>query len=259
MNGCGAGSSAVHLLPRLCRRFRSDAALEAIARARDERVPNLALYNYPSFSGAFSALFARLFHSRLRVPCLVLPFSSVEPFRWFSSSFFWVFFCLWNGRFGFSVYLGSCDVLELKCYWEFWGWRASKEWSRWIQMLFGFWLMLYYALWWNGLCVIFPRTKPKECAPACNKSWTSWRVNDYVVTNRIFYWLGHSKKFPCIPCHSIHSWQPGGLIVSLLQSWGFANHRTGKMLSSWLSWPKRICSEACTAIFLQVIWHRVYY
>ncbi|XP_048128710.1 uncharacterized protein LOC115747317 isoform X2 [Rhodamnia argentea] len=81
MSSRRAGSSVVHLRPRLSRCFRSDAALEAIARARDERVPNLALYNYPSFSGAFSALFARLFHSRLHVPCLILPFSSVEPFR----------------------------------------------------------------------------------------------------------------------------------------------------------------------------------
>ncbi|KAJ0077846.1 hypothetical protein Patl1_37062 [Pistacia atlantica] len=31
--------------------------------------------------GAFSALFAHLFHSRLNLPCLLLPFSSVEPFR----------------------------------------------------------------------------------------------------------------------------------------------------------------------------------
>ncbi|KAK4768974.1 hypothetical protein SAY86_027124 [Trapa natans] len=63
------------------RGFRSDAALEAIARASAEKVPNIALYNYPSFSGAFSALFARLFHDRLGVPCLVLPFSSVVPIR----------------------------------------------------------------------------------------------------------------------------------------------------------------------------------
>ncbi|XP_031383460.1 uncharacterized protein LOC116197449 isoform X1 [Punica granatum] len=63
------------------RSFRSDAALEAIARASGDRVPNVALYNYPSFSGAFSALFARLFHDRLGLPCLILPFSSVEPLR----------------------------------------------------------------------------------------------------------------------------------------------------------------------------------
>ncbi|CAN8298872.1 unnamed protein product [Cochlearia groenlandica] len=61
--------------------FRSDAALEAIAKATEEKVPNLVLYNYPSFSGAFSALFAYLYHSRLRLPCLILPFSSVVPFR----------------------------------------------------------------------------------------------------------------------------------------------------------------------------------
>ncbi|XP_010491594.1 PREDICTED: uncharacterized protein LOC104769146 [Camelina sativa] len=63
------------------RSFRSDAALEAIANALEEKVPNLVLYNYPSFSGAFSALFAHLYHSRLRIPCLILPFSSVVPFR----------------------------------------------------------------------------------------------------------------------------------------------------------------------------------
>lgn len=63
------------------RGFRSDAALEAIAKAGEDRVQNLALYNYPSFSGAFSALFAHLFHSHLNLPCLILPFSSVEPFR----------------------------------------------------------------------------------------------------------------------------------------------------------------------------------
>ncbi|KAL5538564.1 hypothetical protein UlMin_045431, partial [Ulmus minor] len=63
------------------RSFRSDAALEAIAKASEDKVPNLVLYNYPSFSGAFSALFARQFHSALNLPCLILPFSSVEPLR----------------------------------------------------------------------------------------------------------------------------------------------------------------------------------
>ncbi|CAL9229735.1 unnamed protein product [Arabidopsis halleri] len=63
------------------RSFRSDAAVEAITNALEEKVPNLVLYNYPSFSGAFSALFAHLYHSRLRIPCLILPFSSVVPFR----------------------------------------------------------------------------------------------------------------------------------------------------------------------------------
>lgn len=62
------------------RSFRSDAALEAISNALEEKVPNLVLYNYPSFSGAFSALFAHLYHSRLRLPSLILPFSSVVPF-----------------------------------------------------------------------------------------------------------------------------------------------------------------------------------
>ncbi|KAK3015120.1 hypothetical protein RJ639_006800 [Escallonia herrerae] len=63
------------------RGFRSNAALEALAKASEERIPNVVLYNYPSFSGAFSALFARLFHSQLNLPCLILPFSSVEPLR----------------------------------------------------------------------------------------------------------------------------------------------------------------------------------
>ncbi|KAI4299189.1 hypothetical protein L6164_032670 [Bauhinia variegata] len=63
------------------RSLRSDAALEAIAKASEEKVPNLILYNYPSFSGAFSALFAHLFHTRHQIPCLILPFSSIEPFR----------------------------------------------------------------------------------------------------------------------------------------------------------------------------------
>ncbi|XP_027346833.1 uncharacterized protein LOC113858388 [Abrus precatorius] len=59
------------------RSLRSDAALEAIAKASEDRVPNLVLYNYPSFSGAFSALFAHLFHTRHSLPSLILPFSSV--------------------------------------------------------------------------------------------------------------------------------------------------------------------------------------
>nr|KAJ0204879.1 hypothetical protein LSAT_V11C500268490 [Lactuca sativa] len=61
--------------------FRSNAALESLTKAREERTQNLVLYNYPSFSGAFSALFAHLFHRHLNIPCLILPFSSVEPFR----------------------------------------------------------------------------------------------------------------------------------------------------------------------------------
>ncbi|PON93710.1 heat shock protein [Trema orientale] len=63
------------------RSFRSDAALEAIAKASQDKLHTLVLYNYPSFSGAFSALFAHLFHSRLNLPSLILPFSSVEPLR----------------------------------------------------------------------------------------------------------------------------------------------------------------------------------
>ncbi|XP_045826286.1 uncharacterized protein LOC123918322 isoform X1 [Trifolium pratense] len=59
------------------RSLRSDAALEAIAKASEHKVPNIVLYNYPSFSGAFSALFAHLFHTRHNLPSLILPFSSV--------------------------------------------------------------------------------------------------------------------------------------------------------------------------------------
>ncbi|CAL5358217.1 unnamed protein product [Camellia sinensis] len=65
----------------LTRSFRSNSALEALAKASEEKTPIIVLYNYPSFSGAFSALFARLFHSHLNLPCLILPFSSVEPLR----------------------------------------------------------------------------------------------------------------------------------------------------------------------------------
>ncbi|WVZ54295.1 hypothetical protein U9M48_005117 [Paspalum notatum var. saurae] len=41
----------------------------------------LALYNYPTFAGAYAALAARLFHQRVSRRLLALPFSSVEPFR----------------------------------------------------------------------------------------------------------------------------------------------------------------------------------
>ncbi|KAF8641945.1 hypothetical protein HU200_067659 [Digitaria exilis] len=79
------------------RAFRSEAALEAIhshslpskaaatlssSDADDQAGPaSLALYNYPTFAGAYAALAARLFHQRVRRRLLVLPFSSVEPFR----------------------------------------------------------------------------------------------------------------------------------------------------------------------------------
>ncbi|KAG2410020.1 uncharacterized protein HKW66_Vig0006850 [Vigna angularis] len=67
------------------RSLRSDAALEAIAKASEDRVPDIVLYNYPSFSGAFSALFAHLFHTRHNLPFLILPFSAV-PSLAFSST-----------------------------------------------------------------------------------------------------------------------------------------------------------------------------
>ncbi|KAL5174861.1 Heat shock protein, mitochondrial [Glycine soja] len=62
---------------RRSRTMRSDAALEAIAKASEDRVPNIVLYNYPSFSGAYSALFAHLFYTHHNLPSLILPFSSV--------------------------------------------------------------------------------------------------------------------------------------------------------------------------------------
>ncbi|KAK6135465.1 hypothetical protein DH2020_030790 [Rehmannia glutinosa] len=65
----------------LVHQFRSDASLEAIRKASENKTPNLVLYNYPSFSGAYGALFAHLYHSRLNLPCLILPFSAVAPFR----------------------------------------------------------------------------------------------------------------------------------------------------------------------------------
>ncbi|KAJ6302693.1 hypothetical protein OIU77_016723 [Salix suchowensis] len=39
------------LSPSAGREFRSDAALEAISKANEEKTPNIVLYNYPSFSG----------------------------------------------------------------------------------------------------------------------------------------------------------------------------------------------------------------
>ncbi|KAM7482366.1 hypothetical protein LguiB_006949 [Lonicera macranthoides] len=66
---------------QLGRSFRSNAALETLAKASEDGIPNIVLYNYPSFSGAYSALFSYIFHSQLNLPCLILPFSSVEPLR----------------------------------------------------------------------------------------------------------------------------------------------------------------------------------
>nr|XP_043625689.1 uncharacterized protein LOC122597122 [Erigeron canadensis]XP_043625690.1 uncharacterized protein LOC122597122 [Erigeron canadensis] len=76
----GAAISIFHQsISRRTQGFRSNAALESLIR--EHPTQNLVLYNYPSFSGAFSALFAHLFHHQLNLPCLILPFSSVEPFR----------------------------------------------------------------------------------------------------------------------------------------------------------------------------------
>lgn len=104
---------------QLLRRFRSDAALEALANASKDEVPNLVLYNYPSFSGAFSALFAYLYHSHINQPCIILPFSSVAPFRWkcYSRFFnlYWILILQWNGLWQLILFLcfvvlGSCMV-----------------------------------------------------------------------------------------------------------------------------------------------------
>ncbi|KAF5181907.1 heat shock protein [Thalictrum thalictroides] len=73
--------SLTNLLLQPIRSFRSKAALETLAKASEEKIPNLILYNYPSFSGAFAALFAHLYHSHLNLPYLILPFSFVEPLR----------------------------------------------------------------------------------------------------------------------------------------------------------------------------------
>ncbi|CAN1294494.1 hypothetical protein LINPERPRIM_LOCUS22485, partial [Linum perenne] len=56
--------------------FQSDADPEAFAKAREDGIPNLFLYNYSSFLGVFFALFAHLFHSCLCLCFPVLPFSS---------------------------------------------------------------------------------------------------------------------------------------------------------------------------------------
>ncbi|CAM0874595.1 unnamed protein product [Alopecurus aequalis] len=76
----------------LRRPFRSAASVEAIlsyyhpsttsSSSEDQEGPvHLALYNYPTFAGAYSALAADLFHRRLRRRLLILPFSSIDPFR----------------------------------------------------------------------------------------------------------------------------------------------------------------------------------
>ncbi|KAG2704914.1 hypothetical protein I3760_05G028400 [Carya illinoinensis] len=102
------------------RSFRSDAALEALSKASEDKVPNLVLYNYPSFSGAFSALFAHLFHSRLNLPCLILPFSSVEPL-WVEDLYIEglkrCYLLDFLGPKGFAMKLAqrsSCDLLDPK-------------------------------------------------------------------------------------------------------------------------------------------------
>uniref|UniRef100_A0ACD5WAY8 Uncharacterized protein n=1 Tax=Avena sativa TaxID=4498 RepID=A0ACD5WAY8_AVESA len=85
----GVPSPAASLLRR---HFRSAASIEAIlsyshpsknsSSSEDQAGPaHLVLYNYPTFGGAYSALAADLFHRRLGRRLLILPFSSIEPFR----------------------------------------------------------------------------------------------------------------------------------------------------------------------------------
>lgn len=107
------------------RGFRSKAALEALEEASNEKTPTIALYNYPSFSGAFSALFARLFHSHLRLPCLILPFSSVEPLRSIRTrSFVHILFS--------SLFLCCVGVFGLVCFGWFlcsgFAWESGPVW-----------------------------------------------------------------------------------------------------------------------------------
>ncbi|KQJ89289.1 hypothetical protein BRADI_4g24690v3 [Brachypodium distachyon] len=92
------GVSSTAAASSLRRAFRSAASLEAILSLshpsktssssssggggdQEAGPAHLALYNYPTFAGAYAALAADLFHRRLRRRLLVLPFSSVEPFR----------------------------------------------------------------------------------------------------------------------------------------------------------------------------------
>ncbi|XP_026418435.1 uncharacterized protein LOC113313868 [Papaver somniferum] len=74
-------SSSTTLYNETRRTFRSKAALESLITAAEEKTSNLILYNYPSFSGSYSALFAQIYYTHLQIPHLILPFSSVEPFR----------------------------------------------------------------------------------------------------------------------------------------------------------------------------------
>lgn len=104
---------------RQLRQLRSEATLEAIARAAEEKTPVVALYNYPSFSGAYSALFAHLFHSHLHRPCLLLPFSSVVPFRVEDLCFDGLktcFFLDFIGPKGFAVELCQRTACEVICF-----------------------------------------------------------------------------------------------------------------------------------------------
>ncbi|GAB2268042.1 hypothetical protein Dimus_003017 [Dionaea muscipula] len=106
-------------VPGWRRSLRSDAALEAIAKAGAVRTPCLALYNYPSFSGAFSALFAHLFHSRLNLPCLILPFSSVVPLRVDDLAFDGLkrcYFLDFIGPRGFALELSRRTASEIICF-----------------------------------------------------------------------------------------------------------------------------------------------
>ncbi|KAG0454090.1 hypothetical protein HPP92_025394 [Vanilla planifolia] len=78
--------SSPRFLGLLRRAFRSAAALDALqgligGTEGGQKKSSLVFYNYPSLGGAFGSLFAHLYHTGLNLPFLILPFSSVEPFR----------------------------------------------------------------------------------------------------------------------------------------------------------------------------------
>ncbi|KAI3990163.1 hypothetical protein MKX01_029141 [Papaver californicum] len=70
-------SSSLTIYNECRRNFRSKAALESLITAA-ENIPNLILYNNPSYSGSYSDFFAHLCCTHLQIPHLILPFSSGE-------------------------------------------------------------------------------------------------------------------------------------------------------------------------------------
>lgn len=156
------------LLPPLqlgARSFRSDAVLEALAKASQDRVPNLILYNYPSFSGAFSALFAHLFHSHLNLPCLTLPFSSIIPLRSLRFLFILILLliticCDWLIEWSNHLIVAGLKICALKAFKGVISWiflvLKGLQWSFWIELhasnvyltSFRFVNFFYYLFWY---------------------------------------------------------------------------------------------------------------